>query len=336
MTDLFQCHSDASAISGKFASLKFPVIAGHEGSGVVESIGEGVTRFKPGDHVLTMLLPQCRQCRVCKLENSNLCLSYFGGQLKGVMADGTSRFSCRGQPLFKFIGCSTFAEFTVMNEMNLVKVDDKLSLEKVCLLSCCVPTGFGAAVNAAKVRQGSTCAVWGLGALGLTTILGCKFSGASRIIGIDINPSKFKFAKEFGATECINPKDISKPLHEHLREITSGGADYTFECVGNVLTIKEAYDSAAFGYGECILIGVVPSGQTASIDPIGLQLGRVLKGTMIGGYKGIDGIAKLVEFYSTGALAIDGLITHNMGLEKINDAFDLLLKGKSIRTVINL
>ncbi len=209
-------------------------------------------------------------------------------------------------------------------------------MEKVCLLSCCVPTGYGAAMNAAKVHKGSTCAIWGLGALGLTTIMGCKNSGATRIIGIDINPSKFKIAEKFGATEFINPKDINKPVHEHLREITAGGADYTFECVGNVQTMKEAYEGATFGFGECILIGVVPSGQEISIQPIGLQLGRTLKGTFLGGYKGIDGVEKLVEDYSKGEFNIDQLITHNLPLENINEAFELLIKGESIRTVINL
>lgn len=325
-----------SAINGKFSSSIFPLIAGHEASGIVESIGEGVTRFKAGDHVLTMFLPQCDQCKVCKLENCNFCLQYLGSQLKGVMSDGTSRLSCRGQPLYKFTGCSTFTEYTVMMAMNLVKVSDNAPLDKVCLLSCCVPTGYGAAVNVAKVRAGSTCAIWGLGALGLAAIMGCKNSGATRIIGIDINPSKFKIALEFGATECIDPKDINKPLHEYMREITAGGADYTFECVGNVQTMNEAFESAAFGCGECILIGVAPSGQQVSINPIGLQLGRSLKGTFLGGYKSITGIEKLATDYSNGDIKIDRFITHNMLLENINDGFDLLLKGESIRTVIHM
>lgn len=309
---------------------------GHEGAGIVESVGESVTRFQPGDHVIPLFLPQCRECKICKHETANLCVEFMGQQFKGLMRDGTSRLSCRGEKLFTFTGCSTFSEYSVLSENNLAKINVAAPLDKVCLLSCGVSTGYGAAVNTAKVKPGSTCAVWGLGALGLAAVLGCKNSGATRIIGIDINPSKFDIAKEFGATEFINPTELDQPIQKYLQKITEGGVDYTFECIGSVQVMKQAFESAAFGYGVCVLIGVVPNGQEMSILPIDVQCGRTLKGTLFGCYKSVDSVPKLVEEYLSGKLNFDKMITHSMSLDNINDAFDLLREGKSIRTVIHM
>lgn len=313
------------------------MVVGHEAAGVVESVGEGVTDFKAGDHVITLFLPQCKECKFCKHETSNFCVHFVGAQLKGVMPDGTSRMSCRGQSLFTFVGCSTFTEFTVMAAINLAKINDKAPLDKVCLLSCGITTGYGAAVNTAKVKAGSSCAVWGLGALGLAVIMGCKNSGASRIIAIDINPAKFDIAKEFGATDFINPNDIGeKNIQDYVREMTDGGVDYTFECVGSVQLMRQAFESATIGYGVCVLIGVSPDGVEMPLIPFDFQLGRTMKGTLFGCYKSVDSVPKLVNDYLEGRLSIDQFITHNMSLEKINDAFDLLLEGKSIRTIIHM
>jgi S-(hydroxymethyl)glutathione dehydrogenase/alcohol dehydrogenase len=313
------------------------VVLGHEGAGVVESVGEGVTAFKTGDHVIPLFLPQCKKCVICKHKTANFCLQFGGNQVKGLMPDGTSRISCRGHDLFTFVGCSTFAEFSVLSEANLCKINDKAPLDKVCLLSCGVSTGYGAAVNTAKVKSGSSCAVWGLGALGLAAILGCKNSGASRIIAIDINPEKFAIAKELGATEFINPKEVAVPIQEHLKAITRGlGVDYTFEAIGSTQVMKQAFESAAIGYGVCVLIGVAPSGQDMNVLPIDFQVGRTIRGTLFGCYKSVDSVPKLVEDYLEGKLKIDCFVTHEMGLEKISEAFDLLIQGKSIRTVIKM
>lgn len=316
---------------------QFPLVAGHEAAGVVESVGEDVTDFKAGDHVIALFLPQCRKCKFCKHETSNFCVHFAGAQMKGVMADGTSRISCRGQRLFSFTGCGTFSEFTVMAAMNLAKINDKAPLDKVCLFSCGIPTGYGAAVNTAKVKAGSSCAVWGLGALGLAVIMGCKNSGATRIIAIDINPAKFDIARELGATDFINPNDIGeKKIQDYLREMTEGGVDYTFECVGSIQLMKQAFESAVVGYGVCVLIGVAPDDVEMPVMPVDIQLGRTLKGTIFGCYKSVDSVPKLVNDYLEGRLSIDRFITHNMPLEKINDAIDLLLEGKSIRTIIHM
>lgn len=303
----------------------------------MESVGEGVADFKAGDHVIALFLPQCRECKFCKHETSNFCVHFVGAQMKGSLPDGTSRMSCRGQSLFTFAGCSTFTEYTVMAAMNLAKIDDKAPLDKVCLLSCGVTTGYGAAVNTAKVKAGSSCAVWGLGALGLAVIMGCKNSGATRIFAIDINPAKFDIAKEFGATDFINPNDIEgKKIQDYLRELTDGGVDNTFECVGSVQLMKQAFESAIVGYGVCVLIGIAPDDVTMPLIPVDFQLGRTMKGTLFGCYKSVDSVPKLVDDYLEGRLSIDPFITHNMSLEKINDAVNLLREGKSIRTIIHM
>ncbi|CRK97972.1 CLUMA_CG011344, isoform A [Clunio marinus] len=329
------CHSDVSGQAGKLVSTKFPVILGHEGAGIVESVGEGVTKFKAGDHVVPIFLPQCKNCMFCKSDKTNFCVE-FGTQQRGVMSDGTSRIRCRGQSIHTFLGFSTFLEYSVVPEINLAKVDMKAPLDKVCLFSCGVTTGYGAAVNTAKVTPGSTCAVWGLGALGLAAVMGCKNSGASRIIAIDINSSKFDIAKHFGATECINPNDLDIPIKDHLKMIAHGGVDYTFEAVGNVEIMKQAFESAMPGYGVCVLIGVAPYKAAMTLSPMDFQLGRTLKGTIFGCYKSVDSVPMLVDEYLNGKIKIDEFITHHMKLEEINDAVDLMLQGKSIRTIIDM
>lgn len=326
-----------SALNGRILSGLFPILLGHEGSGIVESVGEGVTDFKKGDHVITLFLPQCRDCKICKHETANACMQFFGNQLKGVMQDGTSRIRCRDQPIYTFTGCSTFAEYSVMSAMNLCKINDKAALDKVFVLSCGMTTGYGAAVNTAKVKKGSSCAVWGLGALGLAAIMGCRDSGASRIIAIDINPSKFDVARHFGATECLNPKDIGeKTIQDYLREKTQGGVDYTFECVGNIDLMQQAFESAAIGYGMCVLVGVAPNGKPLQLLPIDFEAGRTLKGTFFGCYKSVDSVPKLVDRYVNGEMNFDRLITHSMQLDEINKAFDLLKNGEAVRTVIHM
>lgn len=322
-------------MSGTFPISLFPIVLGHEGAGIVESVGEGVTGFEPGDHAIPLFLSQCRECKGCKVKNSNSCKRTAGGT--GLMADGTSRFSCRGQRLFSFICCSTFSEYTVVSAINLSKINDKAPLDKVCLLGCGVTTGYGAAVNAAKVEPGSTCAVWGLGALGLSAILGCKNSGASRIFAIDINPSKFKIAGEFGATDFINPNDLGDtPIQKHLHALTGGdGIDYTFEAVGSTPLLRDVFESSANGYGVCIMIGN-PSAMELVLNPWDFLSGRTLRGTVFGSYKAIDGAQKLVKEYLSGKLNFDKMITHEMSLDQVNEAFDLLKEGKCIRTVITL
>lgn len=329
------CHTDSHTLSGNDSEGKFPVILGHEGGGTVESVGEGVTRVKPGDHVIPLYIPQCGKCKFCKSPKTNLCSTIRSTQGQGVMPDGTSRFTCKGQTVYHFMGTSTFSEYTVVAEISVCKVDDNAPLEKVCLLGCGISTGYGAALNTAKVEPGSTTAVWGLGAVGLATVMGCKTAGASRIIGIDINPDKFPVAKEFGCTEFVNPKDHEKPIQQVLIEMTDGGLDYTFECIGNVKTMRAALEACHKGWGTSVIIGVAGAGQEISTRPFQLVTGRVWKGTAFGGWKSCDSVPKLVEDYLAGKLKVDEFITHTMPLDKINEAFDLMHAGKSIRAVVN-
>lgn len=324
-------------MNGKFESVQFPLVAGHEGAGIVESVGEGVTSFKPGDHVIPLFLPQCKKCKTCKHESANLCEQFLDGQLKGLMHDDTSRLSCRGQQLFVFLGCGTFAEYVVSSENNLCKINKQAPLDKICLIGCAITTGYGAAVNNAKVTAGTDCAVWGLGALGLAVIMGCKNSGASRIFAIDVNPEKFEIAKEFGATDFLNPNDLGhNTIQKYLQDITAGGVEFTFECVGNTAVMKQVFESTALGYGVCVVVGASPSDEQLCIIPADLLFGKTLKGTFFGCYKSIDSVPQLVEDYLSGKLNFDKMITHRMSLERINEAFDLLKEGKSIRTVIDM
>ncbi|KAK2192268.1 hypothetical protein NP493_35g02012 [Ridgeia piscesae] len=329
------CHTDSYTLDGFDPEGLFPVVLGHEGGGMVESVGEGVTSVKPGDHVIPLYIPQCGECKFCRSPKTNLCSKIRSTQGSGVMPDGTSRFTCRGKQLYHFMGCSTFSEYTVVAEISVCKVDETAPLEKICLLGCGISTGYGAALNTAKVESGSSCAIWGLGAVGLAAIMGCKKAGAGRIIGIDVNPKKFEKAKEFGATECINPKDFDKPIQEVLVGMTDGGLDFTFECIGNVATMRAALEACHKGWGVSVIIGVAAAGQEISTRPFQLVTGRVWKGTAFGGWKSRDSVPKLVADYMAGQLKVNEFVSHNLGLDKINEAFDLLHSGESIRTVIN-
>lgn len=329
------CHTDAYTLSGADPEGVFPVILGHEGGGIIESIGEGVTSVKPGDHVVPLYIPQCYTCKFCKSTKTNLCSIVRSTQGKGLMPDGTSRFKCNGKELFHFMGCSTFTEYTVCAEISVAKVAYNAPLNRVCLLGCGVSTGYGAALNTAKVEAGSNCAVWGIGCVGLATIMGCKEKGASKIYAIDINPDKEKVAKEFGATDFINPKDHDRPIQQVLQELTDGGLDYTFECVGNVHTMRAALESCHKGWGQSIIMGVAASGQEISTRPFQLVTGRVWKGSAFGGWKSRDSVPKLVDRYMKKELKVDEFVTHNFTLDKINDAFTAMHDGHCIRSIVD-
>lgn len=329
------CHTDAYTLGGHDSEGIFPVILGHEGAGVVESVGEGVTKFKPGDHVIPLYIPQCFECKYCKSPKTNLCVKIRATQGKGVLPDGTTRFTCKGQQVYHFMGTSTFSEYTVVAEISLCKIDEAAPLEKVCLLGCGIPTGYGAALNTAKVEKGSSCAIWGLGAVGLAAAMGCKAAGATRIIGVDINPAKFKLGEQFGCTEFVNPNDYDKPIQQVLIEKTEGGLDYTFECVGNVMTMRAALESSSRGWGVSVIIGVAESGREISTRPFQLVTGRTWKGTAFGGWKSVESVPKLVTSYMNKELMIDEFITHTMPVDKINEAFTLMHEGKSIRSIVN-
>lgn len=329
------CHTDAYTLDGHDSEGIFPVILGHEGAGIVESVGEGVTKFKPGDHVIPLYIPQCFECKYCKSPKTNLCPKIRATQGKGVLPDGTSRFTCKGQQVYHFMGTSTFSEYTVVAEISLCKIDETAPLEKVCLLGCGIPTGYGAALNTAKVEKGSSCAIWGLGAVGLAAAMGCKAAGATRIIGVDINPEKFKLGEKFGCTEFVNPNDYDKPIQQVLVEKTDGGLDYTFECVGNVMTMRAALESCSRGWGVSVIIGVAESGREISTRPFQLVTGRTWKGTAFGGWKSVDSVPKLVTSYMNKELMVDEFITHTMPVEKINEAFTLMHEGKSLRSIVN-
>lgn len=329
------CHTDLFTLSGEDPEGVFPAILGHEGGGIVESIGEGVTSVAVGDHVIPLYTPECGECKSCLSGKTNLCTKIRATQGKGLMPDGTSRFSINGKPIYHYMGCSTFSEYTVLPEIALAKVDKSAPLEEVCLLGCGVTTGMGAVSNTADVQEGDTVAVFGLGGIGLATIIGAKMAKASRIIGIDINESKFELAKELGATECINPQDYDKPIQDVIIEMTDGGVDFSFECIGNVEVMRSALECCHRGWGESVIIGVAGAGQEISTRPFQLVTGRVWKGSAFGGVKGRTELPEYVNRYLAGEFKLDDFITHTMGLDDINDAFDLMLEGKSIRTVIH-
>lgn len=330
------CHSDLSVLDGKAwdPRVQWPVILGHEGAGVVESIGEGVTRVQPGDHVIPLYMPQCDECDNCKSSKTNICSKLRNTQAIGVMPDGTPRFTCNGKPVYHFMGTSTFSEYTVVADISVCKIDQEAPLEKVCLIGCGISTGYGAALNTAKVDEGSTCAVWGLGAVGLATVMGCKAAGAKRIIAVDINPEKEELAKTFGATEFVNPADYDKPIEAVIGMKTKGGCDFTFECIGLIPTIRAAFYSCREGWGKATIVGVVPAGHEVSVAPMAFNVGRTLTGTVFGGWKGMEGVPKLVDLYMKKELLVDEFVTQNIGLDKLNDALDLLRAGKGIRSVI--
>ena len=329
------CHTDAFTLSGDDPEGVFPSILGHEGGGIVESVGEGVTSLKVGDHVIPLYTAECGKCKFCTSGKTNLCSAVRETQGKGLMPDGTTRFTCNGKEIFHYMGCSTFSEYTVLPEISLAKVNPTAPLEEVCLLGCGVTTGMGAVTKTAKVQEGDTVALFGLGGIGLSAIIGATMAKAGRIIGVDLNESKFELAKKLGATDCINPKDYDKPIQEVIVEMTDGGVDYSFECIGNVNVMRSALECCHKGWGESVIIGVAGAGQEISTRPFQLVTGRVWRGTAFGGVKGRSELPGIVEDYLAGKFALNDFITHTMGLEDINEAFDLMHEGKSIRSVIH-
>jgi S-(hydroxymethyl)glutathione dehydrogenase/alcohol dehydrogenase len=329
------CHTDAFTLSGSDPEGLFPVILGHEGGGVVTELGEGVTSLKVGDHVIPLYTPECGECKFCQSGKTNLCQKIRSTQGKGLMPDGTTRFSKDGKPIFHYMGTSTFAEYTVVPEISLAKVNKEAPLDKVCLLGCGVTTGIGAVMNTAKVEEGATIAVFGLGGIGLSVIQGAKMAKAGRIVAVDINEDKFEMAKKFGATDTINPKNFDKPISEVIVDLTDGGVDYSFECVGNVELMRQALECCHKGWGESIIIGVAGAGQEISTRPFQLVTGRVWRGSAFGGVKGRTELPGYVDRYMSGEINLDDLVTFKLPLSKINEAFDLMHEGKSIRSVID-
>ncbi|MDX1453656.1 MAG: S-(hydroxymethyl)glutathione dehydrogenase/class III alcohol dehydrogenase [Oleiphilaceae bacterium] len=329
------CHTDAFTLSGEDPEGVFPAILGHEGGGIVESVGDGVTSVAVGDHVIPLYTPECRECKFCLSGKTNLCQKIRATQGKGLMPDGTTRFSINGEPIYHYMGTSTFSEYTVLPEISLAKVNPEAPLEEVCLLGCGVTTGMGAVMNTAKVQAGDTVAIFGLGGIGLSAVIGASMAKASRIIGIDINESKFDLAKKLGATECINPKDYDQPIQEVIVELTDGGVDFSFECIGNVDVMRSALECCHKGWGESVIIGVAGAGQEISTRPFQLVTGRVWRGTAFGGVKGRTELPDYVERYLAGDIPLKDFITHTMPLEDINQAFDLMHEGKSIRSVVH-
>ncbi|MGD6738719.1 S-(hydroxymethyl)glutathione dehydrogenase/class III alcohol dehydrogenase [Photobacterium leiognathi subsp. mandapamensis] len=329
------CHTDAFTLSGDDPEGIFPAILGHEGGGIVEMVGEGVTGLEVGDHVIPLYTAECGECKYCKSGKTNLCQAVRETQGKGLMPDGTTRFYKDGQPIFHYMGCSTFSEYTVLPEISLAKISKEAPLEEVCLLGCGVTTGMGAVLNTAKVEEGSTVAVFGLGGIGLAAIIGATMAKASRIIAVDINEEKFELARKLGATDCINPMKFDKPIQEVIVEMTDGGVDYSFECIGNVNVMRSALECCHKGWGESVIIGVAGAGQEISTRPFQLVTGRVWRGSAFGGVKGRSELPGIVDRYMAGEFQLDDFISFNMGLDRINEAFDLLHEGKSIRTIIH-
>jgi S-(hydroxymethyl)glutathione dehydrogenase/alcohol dehydrogenase len=327
------CHTDAFTLSGDDPEGIFPAILGHEGAGIVVEVGAGVASVKPGDHVIPLYTPECRECDFCLHPKTNLCQAVRATQGQGLMPDGTSRFSLNGKPIFHYMGCSTFSNFAVMPEIAVAKVREDAPFDKICYIGCGVTTGVGAVAFDAKVEPGSNVVVFGLGGIGLNVIQGARMVGADKIIGVDINESKVALAKQFGMTDFVNPKKVDNVV-DAIVDLTDGGADYSFECIGNVETMRQALECCHKGWGESIIIGVAGAGQEISTRPFQLVTGRVWRGTAFGGARGRTDVPKIVDWYMDGKINIDDLITHTMPLEKINDAFDLMDEGKSIRSVV--
>ncbi len=328
------CHTDAFTLSGDDPEGIFPSILGHEGGAVVEEIGAGVNNVKVGDHVIPLYVPECGECRFCKSGKTNLCQSIRLTQGKGLMPDGTSRFSHKGKTLFHYMGTSTFSEYSILPEISLAKINSAAPLEKVCLLGCGITTGIGAVLNTAKVEAGATVAVFGMGGVGLGAIQGAVLAKAERIIAVDINEGKEEFARQLGATDFVNPKNYDKPIQEVLVDLTDGGVDYSFECVGNVNLMRSALECCHKGWGESIIIGVAGAGQEITTRPFQLVTGRVWRGSAFGGVKGRSQLPGYVEMYMKGDVKVDEFVTYTMSLDDINSAFDLMHEGKSIRSVI--
>jgi len=328
------CHTDAFTLSGEDPEGAFPCVLGHEGGCEVLECGPGVKGLSPGDHVIPLYIPECGECEYCRSTRTNLCQSIAGTVWTGYMPDGTRRFSMNGKPIFHYMGCSTFSEYTVVPEIALAKINKAAPLDKVCLLGCGVTTGIGAVLNTAKVEAGSSVAVFGLGGIGLSVIQGAVMARAGRIIAVDVNADKFAMAKALGATDVINPRDLDVTAREAIVEMTGGGVDYSFECIGNVEVMREALECCHMGWGVSTIIGVAGAGQEIRTRPFQLVTGRTWKGTAFGGVKGRSELPGYVENYLNGRIELDSMVTHTMPLEEINTAFDLMHEGKSIRSVI--
>ena len=328
------CHTDEFTLSGADPEGLFPAILGHEGAGVVVDVGPGVASLRKGDHVIPLYVPECRQCEYCISEKTNLCQAIRVTQGQGVMPDGTSRFSAGGDRLFHYMGTSTFANYTVVPEISLAKIREDAPFDKVCYIGCGVTTGLGAVINTAKVEPGAKVVVFGLGGIGLNVLQGCRMVGAEMIVGVDLNPKKKLLAEKFGMTHFVNPADVGGDLVAHLVELTKGGADYTFECIGNVKTMRQALESAKRGWGTSIIIGVAGAGEEIATRPFQLVTGRTWKGTAFGGARGRTDVPRIVDWYMNKRINIDDLITHTMKLDDINRAFGLMHRGDSIRSVV--
>ncbi|HEV2652877.1 MAG TPA: S-(hydroxymethyl)glutathione dehydrogenase/class III alcohol dehydrogenase [Rhizomicrobium sp.] len=328
------CHTDAYTLSGLDSEGLFPSILGHEGAGIVRQVGAGVTSVKPGDHVIPLYTPECRQCKSCLSGKTNLCTAIRATQGKGLMPDGTSRFSYKGKMVHHYMGCSTFSNYTVLPEIAVAKIREDAPFDKACYCGCGVTTGVGAVINTAKVKPGSNAIVFGLGGIGLNVIQGLKLVGAQMIVGVDINDERKAWGERFGMTDFVNPKKVQGDLVAHLVALTDGGADYTFDCTGNVTVMRQALEACHRGWGESVIIGVAPSGAEIATRPFQLVTGRVWRGTAFGGAKGRTDTPKIVDWYMKGMIQIDPMITHILPLEKINDAFHLMEEGKSIRSVV--
>jgi len=328
------CHTDEFTLSGADPEGLFPAILGHEGAGVVVEVGPGVKSVKPGDHVIPLYTPECRECKSCTSHKTNLCTAIRGTQGKGVMPDGTSRFSLNGKPIHHYMGCSTFANYTVLPEIAVAKIRQDAPFDKVCYIGCGVTTGIGAVIFTAKVEPGANVVVFGLGGIGLNVIQGARMAGADMIVGVDLNPKKRALAEKFGMTHFVNPSETKGDLVAHLVELTKGGADYSFECIGNVKTMRQALECCHRGWGQSIIIGVAGAGQEIATRPFQLVTGRVWRGTAFGGARGRTDVPRIVDWYMEKKINIDDLITHTMKLDRINDAFDLMHAGESIRSVV--
>ncbi len=328
------CHTDEFTRSGEDPEGVFPAILGHEGAGIVVDVGPGVVSLKKGDHVIPLYTPECRQCKSCLSQKTNLCTAIRGTQGKGLMPDGTSRFSIGGKPIYHYMGCSTFSNFTVLPEIALAKIREDAPFDKVCYIGCGVTTGIGAVINTAKVEPGANVVVFGLGGIGLNVVQGARIAGANMIIGVDLNPARQTLAKKFGMTHFVNPTDVGGDLVAHLVELTGGGADYSFECIGNVEVMRQALECCHRGWGVSVIIGVAGSGKEIKTRPFQLVTGRTWKGTAFGGARGRTDVPKIVDWYMDGKINIDDLITHTMPLENINHGFELMHSGESIRSVV--